>query len=90
MEANGGAVPTDMLDGMSGEQLGDVLDAVEAEVAQLRCEIEAERKRVEDMPDGPEKEAALKKLAEDEAHAKMKAEEARKIVEQLERKRKRN
>ena len=33
------------------------------------------------MAEGAAQEAAMKKLAEDEAHAKMKAEEARKIEE---------
>ena len=33
----------------------------------MRAEIEAERKRIEAMPDGPEKDAALAALAEKEA-----------------------
>ena len=63
MEAHGGMVPTEMLDHMTAEQLGDVVHAVEDQVAHMRAEIEAERKRIEAMPDGPEKDAALAALA---------------------------
>ena len=41
--------------------------------------LKSERARIADMPDGPEKDAAMAKLAEDEAHAALKAEEARKL-----------
>merc|ERR550537_1537835 len=81
MEANGGAVPVDMLDGMSAEQLGDVVHAVEEEVAHMRAEIEAERKRIEAMPDGPEKEAALAALHEKEAALAVKEHELEALKE---------
>ena len=51
----------------------------EAEAKAEALAVEEERQRVEAMEDGPEKDAAMAKLAEHEAHAALKAEEARKL-----------
>merc|ERR1711988_1113523 len=53
IEANGGKLPVEMLDGMSMDAVDDLIKSKESEVERLRAEIEAERKRIEAMPDGP-------------------------------------
>merc|ERR1711988_1631374 len=53
IEANGGKLPVEMLDGMSMDAVDDLIKSKEREGERLRAEIEAERKRIEAMPDGP-------------------------------------
>ena len=79
MEAHGGLLPVQELDGMSEAEVKDVVAAAQAAAKAEALAVEEERRRVEAMPDGPEKEAAMRQLAEDEAHAALKAEEARKL-----------
>ena len=81
MEENGGEVPAGELDKMSEEQVKDVIHAAEEAARKAAEEVEAERRRVDAMPDGPEKDEAMKKLAEAEADAERKAAEAEKMKE---------
>ena len=69
MEAHGGLLPVQELDGMSEAEVKDVVAAAQAAAKAEALAVEEERRRVEAMPDGPEKEAAMRQLAEDEAHA---------------------
>merc|ERR1711871_599880 len=59
----------------------NAIAGAEAEACEEAEAVELERRQVESMQQGAAKEAAKRKLAEDEAHAALKAEEARKIEE---------
>merc|ERR1719272_895129 len=74
-----GEVPKDELDKMSEQEMEAMVHAAEAQLENEKVEAAALEEKIASMPDGPEKDAANKKLQDKQAEIQQHADEVHKL-----------